>query len=62
MARITVVDKDECISCGVCVEECPEVFRMGDDDTSEVYNPSGASEEAIGVAMDACPVECIHWK
>ena len=42
MARTPVVNGEECISCGVCVDICPEVFRLNDRDVSEVYNPSGA--------------------
>ncbi|PLY06561.1 MAG: ferredoxin [Desulfuromonas sp.] len=68
MPRIPVVDQECCISCEVCTQLCPEVFRMeGDDDhshdhKSEVYNPAGASEEKIEAAMDACPAACIYWQ
>ncbi len=62
MSKIPVVDPDECISCGLCVETCPEVFRLNDKDLSEVYNPTGASEEKIQEAIDSCPVQCIHWE
>lgn len=72
MARTPVVDQDCCISCEVCTQICPEVFRMtghGQDghdhahgeSKSEVYNPTGASEEKIEKAMDACPAACIYW-
>ena len=61
MARIPVVDTEECISCGVCVEECPEVFRMSNNDKSEVYNPTGGTPQTIQAAIDACPVSCISW-
>jgi len=28
-----VVNRDECVSCGTCVEECPEeAITMGDDE------------------------------
>jgi len=40
----------------------PEVFQLNDKDLSEVYNPTGASEEKIQEAMDSCPVQCIHWE
>ncbi len=56
------VDQEVCISCRLCVETVPEVFRMNDDDLAEVYNPDGASEEKIQEAMDGCPVNCIHWE
>lgn len=62
MAKAPYIDREECISCGVCVEDCPEVFRMAKDDRSEVYNPTGADEASIQTAIDDCPVACIHWK
>lgn len=62
MARGVYIDQDECIGCGACVDSCPDVFRMNDDNVAEVYNPEGASEEEIQEAIDSCPVECIHWE
>ena len=62
MAKNVYVDKDECIGCELCVDTCPEVFRMTDDSVSEVINPEGAPEEKIQEAIDNCPVECIHWE
>ena len=26
-----IVNKDECIGCGLCVDICPKVFKMSDD-------------------------------
>jgi ferredoxin len=62
MSKIPVVEQQECISCGVCVEICPEVFRLNDRDVSEVHNPAGAPEEKIQEAIDSCPVQCIRWE
>ena len=62
MARTAYVDQDTCISCGLCVDTVPEVFRMNDADLAEVYDPAGAAEDQIQEAMDACPVACIHWQ
>lgn len=56
------VDKGVCISCELCVNMIPGVFRMGDDGFAEAYNPVGAPEEKIQEAVDSCPVNCIHWK
>jgi ferredoxin len=62
MARRPQVDSEACISCGLCVSSCPEVFRFDADGKSECYNPSGAAEDAIQQVMDACPVQCISWQ
>ena len=62
MLKSPVVNQDECISCGLCVEVCPEVFRLSDKDLSEVFNPTGAAEEKVQEAIDSCPVQCIHWE
>ena len=63
MAKTPWVDKEECISCELCVMSCPTVFRLDAAGKAECFDPSGASEEEIQAgAIDACPVACIHWK
>jgi ferredoxin len=63
MAKSPWVDQDECISCGLCVDNLPDVFRLADNGKAECYNPGGATEAEIqSEAIDVCPVECIHWK
>ncbi len=63
MAKIPYVDKEECTSCGLCVDNLPDVFRLDENELAECYNSEGASDEEIQEeAIDICPVECIHWK
>ncbi len=62
MARTPIVDQDVCISCNLCADTVPEVFRMNDDGLAEVYDPTGAPEDKIQEAIDACPVTCISWQ
>lgn len=55
------IEREDCISCGLCVSICPEVFRMADDDLAEVYVdevPDGC-EDAVQEACDSCPVSII---
>lgn len=61
MKRFPVVDQDACISCGLCISACPEVFRFNDSSKSECYDPEGADENQIQRAIDGCPVQCISW-
>jgi ferredoxin len=63
MARKVYLDEEECIGCGTCEEICPEVFKLNEKtDKAEVINPTGAPEAKIEEAIEACPVECIHWQ
>lgn len=63
MGRNVVVDKESCISCGVCVNTLPTVFRFDGDGKAECFDPAGASEDLIqSDAIDACPVACIFWE
>ena len=63
MARIVIVDQDECIGCGTCEGICPEVFQLNEETgTSQVINPEGGPEDLIQDAIESCPVEAIHWE
>ena len=55
------VDKDKCISCGLCSSMCPEIFALDEDNKSElVKNPKTKEEENCAQeAIDTCPVEAI---
>lgn len=54
------VDSDLCIGCGLCVNICPEVFKMENDKAVTVVNiiPKSA-EECSKKASDSCPVSAI---
>jgi len=60
--RVPRVNKGECISCGVCVDTVPAVFRFDEEIRAEVYDPNGADAAAIQEAIDLCPVTCIYWE
>lgn len=62
MSKTVWVDKQQCISCGICIANCPTVFRFDLRKKSEVYNPAGATASEIQrLAVDVCPVSCILW-
>ena len=56
-----VVIADDCTGCGLCVETCPEVFEMNDDDIAKVKaDPVPAEAEASAKeSADDCPSEAI---
>ena len=56
------VDKDKCISCGMCVSKNEEVFQFGEDDQAEVIQKPVAEEniEDATEAMENCPTGAIE--
>ncbi|NLP35169.1 MAG: ferredoxin [Clostridiales bacterium] len=55
------VDQDGCISCGLCVDVCPEVFQFNENEVSEAIKgeiPEDCLERAEE-ARDGCPVDVI---
>ena len=56
------VDKDNCSGCAVCVEVCPDVFELGEDNQAMVkVDPIPPEhEEACRDAADQCPTEAIE--
>lgn len=55
------VDEDLCTGCEVCVDTCPEVFKMGDKDLVVVIGDSvpDDAQATCKQAADECPVEAI---
>ena len=58
------IDRDGCISCGLCAETCPNVFRMADDGIAEAYRDEVPEEDAESAveAQEGCPVSVITVK
>jgi ferredoxin len=67
------IDRDQCISCGVCWTECPELFEESPDDgksrITEKHRAAGdtsageapeALRDSAKAAAEACPVGIIH--
>ena len=63
MAKKVSVDQVECISCGLCVDNLPSVFRFDESGKAECFDSFAATEYEIQAnAIDVCPVSCIHWE
>ena len=57
---MNVMIEDGCVSCGLCIEICPDVFEMGED--TAVVKISPVPEQFVKDTIDAaeqCPVEVI---
>ncbi len=53
------IDKDLCISCGLCTQTCPEVFETDEDDMAQVRADADLDSGCIQDAIDECPVSAI---
>ncbi|MCF8009980.1 MAG: ferredoxin [Clostridiales bacterium] len=58
------VDQDLCISCGACIDACPEVFDWNDDEKAcvKVDEVPSNIEDQAEEAMESCPTEAIIKK
>ncbi|MHB1000319.1 MAG: ferredoxin [Armatimonadota bacterium] len=56
------VDESLCIGDGICVDICPEVFEMRDDNLAHVINESPGEElhDRVRESADACPTGAIN--
>lgn len=57
------VDYEECDGHGVCVETCPEVFALGDEDdevTLLTEEPGESLRDPVTRAVSLCPKAAIE--
>ena len=53
------ISRAACIGNGRCVDVAPEVFALDHFNKAIIVNPSGADEEKIMDAAQACPVQAV---
>jgi ferredoxin len=63
------MDRSMCISCGNCIESCPDIWEFADDGISSIKDSDTEGDiqikelDDLGCSVDAaerCPVLCIH--
>ena len=57
MAKVTV-DASTCVGCGLCEQECPEVFLVQGDGLAHIKAQSCATHNLQDIA-EQCPVSAI---
>lgn len=60
--KIPVVDLSSCIRCGVCIDVCPQVFKMNDAGFVAVAELASYPELEVNDAIMCCPTDCISWQ
>ena len=59
--KLPLVELSDCISCGVCAEVSPEVFRLSDAGYIEITELEIYPEDEVNDAIKYCPTDCIRW-
>lgn len=56
------VNKEKCISCGICANMCPEVFELKEDGKAQVKEKADIrkNQKCTEEAIQSCPVEAIE--
>lgn len=57
-----VVDKSLCTGCGLCVDQCSEIFQMGADGLAEVVKEEACTSCDLEEVAASCPVNAIEIK
>lgn len=51
--------QDGCISCGLCVSTCPDVFHFDEEGVAVGGEVENSNEDSAIAARDECPVSVI---
>jgi len=61
-AQMVYVDEHSCIGCTNCACVAQSTFFMEDDNgRARVFQQWGDDDETIQIAIETCPVDCIHY-
>jgi len=55
-----VIDKSLCTGCGLCVDNCPEIFQMSADGLAQVIKEGDCESCSLEEVVSSCPVNCIE--
>lgn len=58
------VEQDLCISCGLCISICDDVFSWNDDDKAQAIDQEIPEEftDEVEEAVESCPTEAIKYQ
>ena len=59
--KLPLAELSDCISCGVCAEVSPEVFRLNDAGYIEITELEIYPKDEVNEAIKYCPTDCIDW-
>lgn len=57
-----LIDKDACTGCGLCIDSCPEIFELQEQENVAIVKSETVHanlEAKVKEAKENCPVEAI---
>lgn len=57
------INQEDCIGCGVCMQVCPQIFGLDEDEGKATILLEEAPEserDTVKEAIDSCPIGCIN--
>jgi ferredoxin len=62
MAITKVWITEDCTACGLCEDNCPEVFQLGEEVAEVLEVDFSEHEDCIQEAAEDCPSESIKYE
>jgi ferredoxin len=61
-SQAVYVDEVTCIGCTMCASVAQSTFFMEEEHgRARVFKQWGDDDETVGIAIETCPVDCIHY-
>jgi ferredoxin len=57
-----IIDENACVGCGLCVNLCPEVFLLKDNNIAKVKSEEPSCDKNLHKIASQCPVNAILVK
>ena len=60
--RKPTINLSDCVLCEICVELCPEIFKINDAGFVEVADLKKYNKKCVKEASKNCPKNCISFE
>jgi len=61
-ADMLTINQYECIACGLCVKQSPELFALDEFGFAFVKKAPKSLDQDLSLLLNKCPANCIIWE